>query len=113
MGRAAKVMTSAMIAPEGTRKAIAIRRGFSVAQCPAAMTSRLRRILTQLVELSPEVVARFPNLRTGLGDRRRVCRNADLILGDLTPDPALADDIEAGVRERRARAEDRNSPWER
>jgi hypothetical protein len=30
-----------------------------------------------------------------------------------TPDPEFADDIEAGIHERRARAEDRTSPWDR
>jgi hypothetical protein len=32
---------------------------------------------------------------------------------NLVPDPEFADDIEAGVRERRAMAESRVSPWER
>lgn len=62
-----------------------------------------------------EVVTRFRELAAVEGNGRRVCRNADLVrfLESHAPDPEFADDIEAGIRERRARAEDWTSLWDR
>ncbi|MES1228332.1 MAG: hypothetical protein ABUL72_06635 [Armatimonadota bacterium] len=83
------------------------------------MTARVKKVIEELAELSPpemaEVVTRFRELRSVDDTGRRVCRNADLIrfLASHAPDPEFADDIEAGIRERRARAEDRTSPWDR
>jgi len=83
------------------------------------MTARVKKVVEELAELSPpemaEVVTRYRELRSMDDSGRRVCRNADLIrfLGSHAPDPEFADDIEAGIRERRARAEDRTSPWDR
>ena len=83
------------------------------------MTARVKKVIEELAELSPpemaEVVTRYRELRSMDDSGRRVCRNADLIrfLGSHAPDPEFADDIEAGIRERRARAEDRTSPWDR
>jgi hypothetical protein len=84
------------------------------------MTARVKKVIEELAELSPpemaELVSRFRELRA-VNDRgeRAPCRNADLIrfFESHTPDPEFADDIEAGIRERRARAEDRTSPWDR
>lgn len=81
------------------------------------MTARAKKVIEEMAELSPaelsEVLQRFG--RVVNDDGRRVCRNADLIrfLDGHAPDPEFADDIEAGVRERRARAEHRASPWDR
>ncbi len=83
------------------------------------MTARVKKVIEELAELSPpemaEVVTRFRELRSVDDGGRRVCRNADLIrfLESHAPDPEFADDIEAGIRERRARAEDRTSPLDR
>lgn len=83
------------------------------------MTARVKKVIEELAELSPpemaEVVTRIRELRSGDDNGRRVCRNADLIrfFESHAPDPEFADDIEAGIRERRARAEDRTSPWDR
>jgi hypothetical protein len=83
------------------------------------MTARVKKVIEELAELSPpemaELAARFRELRAVDDGGNRVCRNADLIrfLGSHAPDPEFADDIEAGIRERRARAEDRTSPWDR
>lgn len=83
------------------------------------MTARVKKVIEELAELSPpemaEVVTRYRELRAANDDARRLCRNADLVrfLGSHAPDPEFADDIEAGNRERRARAEDRTSPWDR
>jgi hypothetical protein len=83
------------------------------------MTARVKKVIEELAELSPpemaEVVTRYRELRAANDDARRLCRNADLVrfLGSHAPDPEFADDIEAGIRERRARAEDRTSPWDR
>ena len=81
------------------------------------MTARAKKVIEELAALSAaelvEVAQRFPEL---VGDRTpRVCRNADLLrfVDSHAPDPEFADDIEAGVRERRARAENRASPWDR
>jgi hypothetical protein len=48
-------------------------------------------------------------------ESRRACRGADLarLFASITPDSGFADDMEAGLRERRAMAELRVSPWER
>ena len=83
------------------------------------MTARVKRVIEELAELSPpelaEVVTRLRELRPVENAGRRVCRNADLIrfFESHAPDPEFADDIEAGICERRARAEDRTSPWDR
>jgi hypothetical protein len=83
------------------------------------MTARVKKVIEELAELSPlemaEVATRFRELRTVEEGGRRVCRNLDLIrfLESHAPDPEFADDIEAGIRERRARAEARTSPWDR
>jgi len=81
------------------------------------MTARAKKVIEDLAALSAselvDVAQRFPQL---VGDRGpRVCRNADLLrfVESHKPDPEFADDIEAGVRERRAMAEDRVSPWDR
>ena len=76
-------------------------------------------VIEELAELSPpemaEVATRFRELRAVDDGGRRVCRNADLMrfLESHAPDPEFADDLEAGIRERRARAADRTSPWYR
>jgi hypothetical protein len=81
------------------------------------MTGRAKKVIEEMATLSPaelaDVLGKF-----GLpvsDDGRRVCRNADLLrfIDSHPPDPEFADDIEAGVRERRARAEHRVSPWDR
>lgn len=83
------------------------------------MTARVKKVIEELAALSApemaEVVGRFRELRTVDGGGRRVCRNADLVrfLESHPPDPEFAADIEAGIRERRARAEDRTYPWDR
>lgn len=83
------------------------------------MTARVKKVIDEMAELSPaelaEVAERFRELKAVNDQGRRVCRNADLIrlFESITPDPEFADDIEAGVRERRAMAESRVSPWER
>jgi hypothetical protein len=83
------------------------------------MTARVKKMIEQLAELSPpemaEVKAKLRELGVVDGGARRVCRNADLIrfLEGHTPDPEFADDIEAGIRERRARSENRTSAWDR
>lgn len=83
------------------------------------MTARVKKMLDEMAELSPteleEVVERFRELRALNDHGVRVCRGADLVrlFESITPDPEFADDIEAGVRERRAMAEFRVSPWER
>ena len=76
-------------------------------------------MIEELAELSPpemaEVKAKLRELGVVDGGARRICRNADLIrfLERHTPDPEFADDIEAGIRERRARCENRTSAWDR
>ena len=83
------------------------------------MTARVKKVIEELAELSPpemaEVAARIRELRAVDDGGRRVCRNADLsrFLESHAPDPEFADDIETGIRERCARAEDRTSPWDR
>ncbi|MES1204489.1 MAG: hypothetical protein ABUS79_01005 [Pseudomonadota bacterium] len=83
------------------------------------MTARVKKVIEEMGELSPpemaELVARFRELRATNDSGSRPCRNADLIrfFESHAPDPEFADDIEAGIRERRARAEDRTSPWDR
>ena len=83
------------------------------------MTARLKKVIEELAELSEpelaELASHLRELHAIQKDSRRFCRNADLIrfLGSHAPDPEFADDIEAGIRERRARAEDRTSPWDR
>jgi hypothetical protein len=83
------------------------------------MTARVKKVIDEMAELSPaelaEVAERFRELKVANDQDRRVCRGADLIrlFESITPDPEFADDIEAGVRERRAMAESRVSPWER
>lgn len=83
------------------------------------MTARAKKVIDDMAELSPaelaEVAERFRELEVANEQGRRVCRAADLIrlFESITPDPEFADDIEAGVRERRAMAESRVSPWER
>jgi hypothetical protein len=83
------------------------------------MTARVKKVIDEMAELSPaelaEVAERFRALQVINDQDRRVCRVADLIrlFESITPDPEFADDIEAGVRERRAMAESRVSPWER
>jgi len=73
----------------------------------------------EMGELSPaelaELAERFPGLRASNDPSRRICRGADLVrlLESISPDPGFADDIEAGVRERRAMAESQVSPWKR
>lgn len=73
------------------------------------MTARAEKVIEELAELSPselsEVGERFRELLVHEPGRRRVCRNADLLhfIESHAPDPEFADDIEAGVRERRAR----------
>jgi uncharacterized protein YbjT (DUF2867 family) len=83
------------------------------------MTARVKKVIEEMAELSPpelaELAERFQELRA-INDRgRRVFRGADLLrlFESISPDPEFADDIEAGVRERRAMAESRVSPWER
>lgn len=83
------------------------------------MTARVKKVIEEMAGLSPgelaEVADRIRELRAG-GDRGPLaCRAADLsrLFENLVPDPEFADDIEAGVRERRAMAESRVSPWER
>jgi hypothetical protein len=83
------------------------------------MTARVKKVIDELAELTApemaELVSRLPELRAANEGGRRVCRSADLIrfLENHAPDPEFADDIEAGIRDRRARAEDRTSPWDR
>ena len=83
------------------------------------MTARVKKVIEEMAELSPsemaELVERFRELRAVDDQGRRVCRNVDLLrfIDSHPPDPEFADDIEAGVRERRARADDRASPWDR
>ena len=84
------------------------------------MTARVKKVIEDLAELSPpemaELVSRFRELgAVNNRGERAPCRNADLIrfFESHTPDPEFADDIEVGIRERRARAEDRTSPWDR
>lgn len=83
------------------------------------MTARVKKVIEEMGELSPaemaELADRFRELRA-VGDQSgRVCRGSDLVrlFESINPDPGFADDIEAGVRERRAMAESRVSPWER
>jgi hypothetical protein len=84
------------------------------------MTARVKKVIEELADLSApemaELISRFRELRA-VSDRgeRAPCRNADLIrfFESHTPDPEFADDIEAGIRERRVRAESRTSPWDR
>ena len=83
------------------------------------MTARVKKVIDEMAELSPaelaELADRFRELRAANDQGRGRCGNADLIrfFESHTPDPEFADDIEAGIRERRARAEDRTSPWDR
>jgi len=83
------------------------------------MTARVKKVIEEIAEMSPaelaEVADRFRELKVANDERRRGGRNADLIRFPEShpPDPEFADDIEAGIRERRARAEDRTSPWDR
>ena len=87
--------------------------------CQGGLTARVTKVIEEMAELSPsemaELVARFRELRAVNDQGRRVCRNVDLLrfIDSHPPDPEFADDIEAGVRERRARADDRASPWDR
>jgi hypothetical protein len=83
------------------------------------VTARVKKVIKELAELSApeieELFTRVPALRRAAREStRRVCRNEDLkrFLEGHAPDPDFADDIEAGVRERRARAEDRTSRWD-
>ena len=82
------------------------------------MTGRVNRVIEELATLSPpemaEVVARFRELRSVDDNGPRVCRNGDLLrfLESHARDPEFSDDIEAGVRERRAKTEDRTSRWD-
>jgi hypothetical protein len=82
------------------------------------MTARVKKVIEELAELSPpemaEVVTMFRELRF-LDHGHMVRRNADLIrfFESYAPDPEFADDIDAGIRDRRARAEDRASAWDR
>ncbi len=82
------------------------------------MTARVKKVIEEMAELSPpelaELAQRFQELRAVNDQGRRVCRGADLVrlFESISPDPEFADDIEAGVRERRAMAESRVSPWE-
>ncbi len=52
---------------------------------------------------------------TATHESPRVCLGSDLarLFASITPDSGFADDMEAGMRERRAMAEFRVSPWER
>jgi len=81
------------------------------------MTARAKKVIEEMAALSPgelsEVLRTFS--QSVNDESRRVCRNGDLLrfIDGHAPDPEFADDIEAGVRERRARAEDRASPWDR
>jgi hypothetical protein len=83
------------------------------------MTARVKKVMEELAELSPpemaEVTAKLRELGVVDGGARRVCRNADLLrfVASHAPDPEFADDIESGIRERRARAENRTSAWDR
>lgn len=83
------------------------------------MTARVKKVIEEMAELSPpelaELAERLKELRAVSDQGRRVFRGADLLrlLESISPDPEFADDIEAGVRERRAMAESRVSPWER
>jgi len=83
------------------------------------MTARAKKVIEELAQLSPtelsEVLQKFTGQTTTNEDGRRVCRNADLLrfIDGHAPDPEFADDIEAGVRERRSRADQRTSPWDR
>ena len=111
--------------PAKGRKAGAV--GVTVRLTPApgvtlmrpTMTARVKGIIDELPELSPpemaELASRLRELRAIDDSGPRPCRNADLIrfFESHTPDPEFADDIEAGIRERRARAEDATSHWDR
>jgi hypothetical protein len=83
------------------------------------MTARVKKVIEEMADLSPpelaELAERLRELRAVNDQGPRVCRGADLVrlFESITPDPGFADDIEAGVRERRAMAESRVSPWER
>jgi hypothetical protein len=83
------------------------------------MTARVKKVIEALAELSPpeiaEVKAKLRELGVVDGGARRVCRNDDLLrfIESHPPDPEFADDVEAGIRERRARAADRTSAWDR
>ncbi|HZL19004.1 MAG TPA: hypothetical protein VFG23_14790 [Polyangia bacterium] len=83
------------------------------------MTARLKKVIEEMADLSPaelaELAERLRELRAVNDQGLRVCRGADLVrlFESITPDPEFADDIEAGVRERRAMAASRVSPWER
>jgi hypothetical protein len=83
------------------------------------VTARVKKVIEELAELSPpemaEVTAKLRELGVVQESARRVCHNADLIrfLEGHAPDPEFADDIEAGIRERRSRAENRTSAWDR
>jgi hypothetical protein len=101
------------------------------------MTARVKKVLAELASMSkdeleelvreartaedPEVMAFmnritcFPAANTNEhGGPRPAFNTGDLarLLKDLSPDPAFADDIEAGVRARREADESRTSPWE-
>ena len=101
------------------------------------MTARVKKVLAELASMSraeleelvreahttgdPEVLAfmngitRFSAANTNEhGERRPPFNTGDLarLLKNLPPDPAFADDIEAGVRARREADESRTSPWE-
>jgi len=101
------------------------------------MTARVKKVLAELASMSkaeveelvreasttedPEVLA-FMNRITLFsaantnehGERRPPFNTGDLakLLEDLPPDPAFADDIEAGVRARREADDSRTSPLE-
>ena len=101
------------------------------------MTAKVKRVLAELASMSgaeleelvrearttsdPEMLAfmnlisRFSAANTNEhGGPRPAFNTGDLarLLKDLPPDPAFADDIEAGVRARREADESRTSPWE-
>jgi hypothetical protein len=52
---------------------------------------------------------------TVTSESRRACRGPDLVrlFASVTPDPQFADDIEAGINERRATDASWTSAWER
>ena len=92
------------------------------------MTAKVKRVLAELASMSgaelEELVreARTTSVSEMLSFMNRISRGGprpafntgDLarLLKDLPPDPAFADDIEAGVRARREADESRTSPWE-
>ena len=93
------------------------------------MTAKVKRVLAEIASMSgaeleefvraarttsdPELLA-FMN-RVSHGGPRAAFNTGDLarLLKDLPPDPAFADDIEAGVRARREADESQTPPWDR